>query len=665
MTEMLKKQDDTLIVRIDSESIDTAFSQNQFEVFYQPQVALSTQNQIIGAEAFIRLNHPKYGVLTPNLFLNKVNQSGRALDLAKVIIDQVVEDLTLWLQEGLQMQVSINIETFLIKDEEFISYLIDKFESSSVSTQNLTIEVSQSNDSEFESGLTDYMLKLRQAGFKFSLDDFGVHSFSEKIISQLPNDELKIHRQIISSVHALTKSRDTVKEALYIADKYGMRTVAVGVESEDTAKWLLSQNCDTGQGFFFGGPSSRETFFTDYLTNTDSWNCAIDNTRDKILIVEPDPSLRNLLVESLGERYDVYITENSREARILFKAFLPNILVVDMELHDSSGPEFVKEMQADNLCEFNTIFTTESNDLEVQLEAFEADGLDILTRPISIIELIAKIGRVVSYQKKRQQLQSNIVDAQEIAQQSMKEAAQYGDVVHLFKDFFHCNTELELSRALFKFAEAKQLNCSIQFRNNGIISSFKNDLSNCSPNEINVFELLLPKGRLFDFGSRTIVNDNHVSILIKNMPNCQEEHGRVRDYIAVIIEGIEARYKDLIRKKAMESVFEKLKGLAMELSEMINHKAQDQNDILEKISIELGMSFHTLDMTEEQEQYLTTIIENIIKEQDKKNVDAENIAENIYDITSYLEFTMNDVASVNKDSPEDDETDSAGGIDLF
>jgi plasmid stability protein len=208
----------------------------------------------------------------------------------------------------------------------------------------------------------------------------------------------------------------------------------------------------------------------------------------------------------------------------------------------------------------------------------------------------------------------------------------------------------------------KALHTSIEFREPYSVSNFDQLNGLCSPIEVNVFELLRDKGRLYEFGKRIICNDKHVSVLIKNMPEDENEKGKVRDYIAVLIEGMEARYRDILRQRLINTVMQQLQELAHRLVTMVEDDQKKKTEIIEKYSFELQMSFHTLDLTLEQEQHITEIINKMMQTREDIEEKTYNISEEVNEILSSMSGSLDNLQEEKQENPKKDSGDS---VELF
>lgn len=626
---------------LNEKDIEQAFEQDQFEICYQPQVSLSEQGKIIGAEAFVRLNHPVYGTLVPGVFIPLLIKMGLLMRLTETVVTKVAKQWCDWHEKGHDLQLSVNIDHVLFNDKALAKKLGSIFAETDLPKHRLTLEIAHWDEAGVSSVLREQVTRLRMKGFILALDNYGQSSLYEQELNELPIDEIKIHRDIVATLSAQSAAQTKVRKAMHIADRLGMRVVAVGVEGQQDADWLQRQGCDSAQGYLYGKPLIAKDFEAEVLSNSQAWHFASPSSRLKVLVLEDDDQHRNLLVEGLSDAYEVHAAASIAESEELFQAVKPELLVLDVNLPDGSGIDFCNHIKQHNDAEnFSALFISGNETPELRIEAYEAGAVDFVVKPLSLTELMAKIGRLASYQLKRKQLATNATEFQSAAMQSMQEAAHYGDVVQFFKNLLHCRDERGLAQELFRFMSQKGLSCSVQFRGSEAISNFDQHETVCSPIEVNIFELLKDKGRLYDFKNRTIVNDEHVSFLVKNMPTEEAEHGRARDYVAVLIEGLEARFKDILRQRVLQSVFQQLQELAMELAAVLGQEATQSNELLDKFSLELRMSFHVLDMNEEQEEHIQKIVENMLKAKDDGEISTRDVGGRITEIVEVLSGAM-------------------------
>lgn len=334
-----------------------------------------------------------------------------------------------------------------------------------------------------------------------------------------------------------------------------------------------------------------------------------------LLIVDDDELHCDMVSDMLEGEYQLFTATTSDDAETLFKEHKPDIVLLDINMPGKSGIELCRELKESDQ-EFSVIFVSGHNSLEERLKAYDAGGDDFVPKPFEMKELFAKVHAVGEYQLSKRSLKDQEAFSRTMAFQSMAEASQYGYVLQFFKNSMQASSLDEVAKHFFEMMGSLNLITSLQFHGKEI-HSYDQINGECSPIELNIFELLRGVGRLYDFDNRTILNDNHVSFLIKNMPMDDEvNYGRLRDVTAVIIEGLEAKYLDLEREKALKGILAKVQQIIDQLGREISSHESKMASQSNNIILEIRASFHELDLTLEQEDYFSQVIEKSLNEMD-------------------------------------------------
>ncbi|MFL0801081.1 MAG: EAL domain-containing protein [Agarilytica sp.] len=644
---------------INEQDIRSAFEHSHFSLVYQPQVSLDDVKKVFGLEAFVRLDHPKHGVLGPQSFFPFIVKADLSLKLAETTLSLVAKHWAQLYAQGYDLLFSVNIETSLLGNREFIKTVETCLGEHNMPLEALKIELCDCDFDELENGLKQQLLNLHMKGIGLSLNDFEDATNAIATLKDLPINEIKVKTNVVTQIRTHAHAQTMFRKALYLSQQYGLRIVAVGIEHKPEVAWLHKQGCNRGQGYLFGQPMPIRDLCK-YLAG-DVKGQSRQKESLKLLIVEDDIQYRVLLEESLNELYQVYTASSTDEALKVFSTEQPELIILDVHLPDGTGIDLCRDLKAQSKSPFSAVFVSGSEDSVHKLQAYDVGAIDFLQKPCPFNLLVAKMGHVAAFHKKRQELETSSHEAQAVAVHSLREAAYYGDIIQFFKNLLSCRDEQGMAQEVFSFMQQKDLSCSVQFRNSDATSSFTQHELVCSPIEMDVFNLLHEKGRIYEFGDRTIFNDHLVSILIKKMPQDVDERGRVRDYAAVILEGIEARYKDILRHRLLQTVFQQLQGLAEDLVVMVKNEMGSKHALVDKFSVELGMSFHVLQLTIEQEEYITKIIEKMVTEKESTEISANDIHDRISDIMTAVSNAINEL---DNDTPER-QSDNENTIELF
>ena len=335
-----------------------------------------------------------------------------------------------------------------------------------------------------------------------------------------------------------------------------------------------------------------------------------------ILIVEDEQDYAEFVRDILEETGSISIVNNGKSAVEFYENHSPDLVLLDINLPDINGFEVCKTIkQLDSADNTSIIFVSGINSVEERITGYEAGGDDYISKPFQLNEFTTKISTICRYQQTKKNLTKQEVHARNIAFESMKEASQYGQVLQFLKASFSCNNIFTLANALFDTLSIFQLNCCIQIRLPSQGISMRPHNRSCSPMEDELFGLLKSRGRLFEFGSRLMVNDLHASILIKNMPNDDiGETGRLKDMLAVIIEGFEARLLDIERKSGIQSIVSALKSTTVLAKEQFNEHERKNVSIMDNLLLEMGNALHTLALTEDQEDFFMSLVQKAMVE---------------------------------------------------
>jgi len=224
----------------------------QFELYYQPKVNLRTR-ALVGAEALIRWHHPEHGLLSPAAFLHDIENTALDIVLGEWVMATALEQADAWRMSGLDIELSINISGYHLESPHFAGHLRALLARYPYKLR-LQIEVLETvalNDIAIVRGVIE---SCRELGVGFALDDFGTGYSSLSYLSGLPVDTLKIDQSFVRDMLEDKGDMAIVQGIIVLAQAFGRRTVAEGVESEEHYQALLDMGCEWGQGYGIARP---------------------------------------------------------------------------------------------------------------------------------------------------------------------------------------------------------------------------------------------------------------------------------------------------------------------------------------------------------------------------------------------------------------------------
>lgn len=235
-----------------------ALQDNEFELYFHPKVHL-VSGRVDKAEALLRWFPEDMDAVSPEMVVELAESMGRCYELSKWVVHRGMSQVRDW-QDGLGMQVALNIQPGLVSDPDLPSLFKDALGIWGVDPGKVSVEITESGiikdvDSGFEN-----LLKLRELGLSLSIDDFGTGYSSLSYFKQIPASELKIDRSFVSSMMVDEQDLELVKIIIQIAHRFGMAVVAEGVEDRSTLDKLRELGCDYGQGYYFCKPLAPVEF---------------------------------------------------------------------------------------------------------------------------------------------------------------------------------------------------------------------------------------------------------------------------------------------------------------------------------------------------------------------------------------------------------------------
>ncbi len=258
LPEMQKSADQRL--RLSTE-IRKALEDHQLTLFYQPQV--DRTGRITGAEALLRWNHPKNGLLAPGAFLPIIEDTGIMGQVDRWVLRTACEHIRAWMDSGLLVEsqtISVNISGREFSSPDFITTVTEILEITGAAPTYLGIELTEGSIVATGTAIVDKIMKLREMGITFSVDDFGTGYSSLSYLKRLPLNALKIDRSFVRDIKEAESEVVLVDTIIMMSHNLGLKVIAEGVETEEELRYLSNRDCQFFQGYYFGKPSPIQSF---------------------------------------------------------------------------------------------------------------------------------------------------------------------------------------------------------------------------------------------------------------------------------------------------------------------------------------------------------------------------------------------------------------------
>jgi EAL domain-containing protein (putative c-di-GMP-specific phosphodiesterase class I) len=237
-----------------------AIEREEFVIYYQPQMDMKTGG-INSVEALIRWQHPTQGFLSPDKFLDIAEETGLIIPLGAWILKTACAQTRAWHGAGLAChRVSVNISAKQFWEGQLIKTVKRVLEETGLPPGDLELEITETVFLRDIKETIRTIEELRVMGISVSMDDFGTGYSSLTYLRHLPIEKLKIDGAFIHDLTTVSKSSVLLTQIIQLAHAMNLEVVAEGVETEKEYAFLVENNCDVAQGYYFNKPLSREDF---------------------------------------------------------------------------------------------------------------------------------------------------------------------------------------------------------------------------------------------------------------------------------------------------------------------------------------------------------------------------------------------------------------------
>jgi polar amino acid transport system substrate-binding protein len=237
-----------------------ALDNNEFVLHYQPQVDIST-GKIIGAEALIRWNSPKLGMISPASFIPLAEENCLIVPIGDWVLRTACIQNKKWMDMGLDpIFIAVNISAAQISQSDFIEKLSRILEETKLDPKYLELEITESIAMEDTEARIKILETLRDMGLRIAIDDFGTGYSSLSYLRRFHITTLKIDQSFTRELASNAKDSAIVSTILAIGENLNLTVTAEGVETIEQLDILREKKCDTMQGYLFSRPVPSDDF---------------------------------------------------------------------------------------------------------------------------------------------------------------------------------------------------------------------------------------------------------------------------------------------------------------------------------------------------------------------------------------------------------------------
>ncbi len=242
-----------------------ALDNEEFVLHYQPKVSIAS-GKLTGAEALIRWNDPRTGLVPPGRFIPILEEIGLIYEVGRWALRQAIEDYLRWSAADLPaVRIAVNVSPLQLRHRGFIAEIEHAIGIDAQAAAGLELEITESVIMEDIKHSITSLQAIRAMGLSVAIDDFGTGFSSLSYLAKLPVDTLKIDRSFVVDVTSRPQGLALVSTVVNLAHWLKLKAVAEGVENEEQLRLLRLLKCDEMQGYLFSKPVPCEIFVSNFL----------------------------------------------------------------------------------------------------------------------------------------------------------------------------------------------------------------------------------------------------------------------------------------------------------------------------------------------------------------------------------------------------------------
>jgi CheY-like chemotaxis protein len=336
----------------------------------------------------------------------------------------------------------------------------------------------------------------------------------------------------------------------------------------------------------------------------------VNDDKRRVLMVDDCVDDIHVLMENLKQDYAVLAATNGEKAlEMAGKTPQPDVILMDVMMPGVDGYETCRRLKSDpNTQNIDIIFVSAHDTTEEKLTGYEAGGCDYLIKPVQPNELMQKVKLAVQNKIVRAEAAKEKEMAMQTAMTAISSAGEQGVVLDFMRRSFTTASISELARLIVEAVANYGLENSVQIRGSRELVN-SSTTEPMSPLEQELILRLKDAGRIRENGKRFIANFGEISLLIKNMPEDEDKRGRLRDHLAMLLEGAESRLRALEMAHELEQTVQESNQALKNIQAVQKAHKEKAVQIMDDVMRNIEHSFLSYGLTEEQETLLLNIVQ--------------------------------------------------------
>ena len=236
-----------------------AIERNELQLYCQPQLEMSS-GRVCGAEALVRWQHPRLGMVNPGGFIKLAESTGLITPLTYWVLDAALRQSYAWHQHGLEQSLSVNLSACDLREPKLLEHISGSFATWGAQPDWIEFELTESALMADPVGALETLTRLKRLDVKLTIDDFGTGYSSLSYLQRLPVDTIKIDQSFVVDMASNKDSATIVRSTIELAHNLDLTVVAEGVEDQATFDRLAALGCDMAQGYCISKPIPADQF---------------------------------------------------------------------------------------------------------------------------------------------------------------------------------------------------------------------------------------------------------------------------------------------------------------------------------------------------------------------------------------------------------------------
>lgn len=339
-----------------------------------------------------------------------------------------------------------------------------------------------------------------------------------------------------------------------------------------------------------------------------------------VLAIDDDKISQKFIARALARQYNHISAFTGEEGIAQAIELCPDIILLDVEMPGMNGYEVCDQLRQNNsTSQIPIVFLSSRSSLRERMLGFESGANDYLPKPFAPEELLAKLNLLNTYKTNQQQLEEKVSLAEETAYTALTGSSELGLAMSFVEQSYNAQNYEMLAFRLFSVTSSLDLKCSLLMLN-GDEKLYFSSTGNINPLEEEVIAMLRKDQRFIDFGCRTQINFDHLSLLIKNMPlDDMERYGRIKDLMPSMLGSADAKIQSLNARSAMSAQtnellnsFNDIKSTLATLAVSLKDNQEKGAHIMRDMLNELEFHLPGMGLEDDQERFIVNLIDGSI-----------------------------------------------------